>query len=73
MGISLRRMVSWPHLHTYVFIIFFLVVFFYGLTNVLSVSFMTVIAFGKPFDWGAEQLAMYCGPNLGDLIIVTSH
>ena len=66
-------MVSWPHLHMYVFIIFFLVVFFYGLTNVLSVNFMTVIAFGKLFDWGAEQLAMYCGPDLGDLIIVTSH
>ena len=66
-------MVSWPHLHMYVFIIFFLVVFFYGLTSVLSVNFMTVIAFGKLFDWGAEQLAMYCGPDLGDLIIVTSH
>ena len=57
----------------YVFIIFFLVVFFYGLTSVLSVNFMTVIAFGKLFDWGAEQLAMYCRPDLGDLIIVTSH
>ena len=73
MSIPLRRMVSWPHLHMYVFIIFFLVVFFYGLTSVLSVNFMTVIAFGKLFDWGAEQLAMYCGPDLGDLIIVTSH
>jgi hypothetical protein len=23
------------------------------------------------FYWGAEQLAMYCGPDLGDLIIIT--
>jgi hypothetical protein len=23
------------------------------------------------FDWGGEQLAMYCGPDLGDLIIIT--
>jgi Ca2+:H+ antiporter len=65
-------MVSWADLHTYVFIILFcLVIFLYGLTNVLSVSFMTIIALEKLFDWGGEQLAMYCGPDLGDLIIVT--
>ena len=46
-------------------------IFRYGLTNVLSVSFMTIIALEKLFDWGGEQLAMYCGPDLGDLIIVT--
>jgi len=39
--------------------------------NVLSVSFMTIISLEKLFDWGGEQLAMYCGPDLGDLIIVT--
>ena len=32
---------------------------------------MTIIALEKLFDWGGEQLAMYCGPDLGDLIIVT--
>ena len=72
MGISLRRMVSWADLHTYVFILlFFSVIFIYELTNVRSVSFMTIIALEKLFDWGGEQLAMYCGPDLGDLIIVT--
>ncbi|TFY79083.1 hypothetical protein EWM64_g4931 [Hericium alpestre] len=25
----------------------------------------------KLFDWGGEQLAMYCGEDLGDLIIIT--
>ena len=37
----------------------------------LSVSFMAIISLEKLFDWGGEQLAMYCGPDLGDLIIVT--
>jgi hypothetical protein len=63
---------SWVDLHAYVFIILFcLVIFLYGLTNVLSVSFMTIIALKKLFNWGREQLAMYCRPDLGDLIIVT--
>ena len=66
-------MVSWANLFTYVFMILFFFRLFYlnGLTNVLSVSFMTIIALEKLFDWGGEQLAMYCGPDLGDLIIVT--
>jgi Ca2+:H+ antiporter len=38
---------------------------------VLPVSFMAIIALEKLFDWGGEQLAMYCGPDLGDLIVVT--
>lgn len=25
----------------------------------------------KIFDWGGEQLAMYCGEDLGDLVIIT--
>jgi len=37
---------------------------------VLLVSFMTIIALEKLFDWGGEQLAMYCGLDLGDLIMV---
>ena len=66
-------MVSWANLFTYVFMILFFFQLFYlnGLTNVLSVSFMTIIALEKLFDWGGEQLAMYCGLDLGDLIIVT--
>jgi len=36
-----------------------------------SLSFMAIIALEKLFDWGGEQIAMYCGPDLGDLIVVT--
>jgi Ca2+:H+ antiporter len=32
---------------------------------------MSIIALEKLFEWGGEQLAMYCGPDLGDLIIIT--
>jgi hypothetical protein len=47
--------------------------FFFWLSSqiVLSVSFMAIISLEKLFDWGGEQLAMYCGPDLGDLIVVT--
>lgn len=30
-----------------------------------------MIPIAKMFDWGGEQLAMYCGTSLGDLIIIT--
>jgi hypothetical protein len=35
------------------------------------VSFLAIVSLEKTFDWGGEQLAMYCGPDLGDLIIIT--
>src|SRR5258708_25726988 len=36
-----------------------------------TVCFLSIISLEKLFDWGGEQLAMYCGPDLGDLIIIT--
>ncbi|VDB90211.1 unnamed protein product [Peniophora sp. CBMAI 1063] len=38
---------------------------------VFSLCFLTIIPLEKLFDWGGEQLAMYCGEDLGDLIIIT--
>jgi Ca2+:H+ antiporter len=32
---------------------------------------MSIIALEQLFEWGGEQLAMNCGPDLGDLIIIT--
>ena len=32
---------------------------------------MSIVALEKLFEWGGEQLAMYCGPDLGDLIVIT--
>jgi len=32
---------------------------------------MSIVALEKLFEWGGEQLAMYCGPDLGDLITIT--
>jgi hypothetical protein len=39
--------------------------------NLLLVCFLAIVSLEKMFDWGGEQLAMYCGPDLGDLIIIT--
>jgi hypothetical protein len=39
--------------------------------NILPVCFLGIVSLEKMFDWGGEQLAMYCGPDLGDLIIIT--
>jgi hypothetical protein len=39
--------------------------------NLLLVCFLSIVALEKIFDWGGEQLAMYCGDNLGDLIVIT--
>ena len=38
---------------------------------ILSVCFLALIPLEKLFDFGGEQLAMYCGEDLGDLIVVT--
>ncbi|KAH9972678.1 hypothetical protein BJV74DRAFT_879751 [Russula compacta] len=36
-----------------------------------ALCFLSIVALENLFDWGGEQLAMYCGPDLGDLIIIT--
>ncbi|KAI0290217.1 hypothetical protein BC826DRAFT_913469 [Russula brevipes] len=36
-----------------------------------ALCFLAIVPLEKLFDWGGEQLAMYCGPDLGDLIIIT--
>jgi Ca2+:H+ antiporter len=41
----------------------------HGLT--FALCFLGIVSLEKIFDWGGEQLAMYCGPDLGDLIIIT--
>ncbi|KAH9987960.1 hypothetical protein BJV77DRAFT_1061506 [Russula vinacea] len=41
----------------------------HGLT--FALCFLSIVALEKIFDWGGEQLAMYCGPDLGDLIVIT--
>ncbi|KAI9461408.1 hypothetical protein F5148DRAFT_1286668 [Russula earlei] len=41
----------------------------HGLT--FALSFLSIVALEKIFEWGGEQLAMYCGPDLGDLIVIT--
>ena len=35
------------------------------------VAFLSIVPLEKLFDWGGEQLALYCGEDLGDLIVVT--
>jgi hypothetical protein len=42
-----------------------------GSQNLPPVSFLSIVPLEKIFDWGGEQIAMYCGPDLGDLIIIT--
>ncbi|ETW78302.1 H+/Ca2+ exchanger Vxc1-like protein [Heterobasidion irregulare TC 32-1] len=34
-------------------------------------AFLSIVPLEKLFDWGGEQLALYCGEDLGDLIVVT--
>ncbi|KAI0262088.1 hypothetical protein BC834DRAFT_829364 [Gloeopeniophorella convolvens] len=41
----------------------------HGLT--FAMCFLTIMALERLFDWGGEQLAMYCGEDLGDLIVIT--
>ena len=35
------------------------------------VSFLALVPLEHFFDWGGEQVALYCGRDLGDLIIIT--
>ncbi|THH13160.1 hypothetical protein EW146_g7031 [Bondarzewia mesenterica] len=34
-------------------------------------AFLSIIPLEKLFDWGGEQLALYCGVDIGDLIVIT--
>ena len=36
-----------------------------------SVCFLAIVPLEKLFDYGGEQLAMYCGDDLGELIVIT--
>jgi Ca2+:H+ antiporter len=38
---------------------------------VFPVCFLSIVALEEIFEWGGEQLAMYCGPDLGDLVVIT--
>ena len=67
-GIPLPRMGTWAHLWTYVITLFRP---YMRSQNPLPVCFLGIVPLEKMFDWGGEQLAMYCGPDLGDLIIIT--
>jgi hypothetical protein len=35
------------------------------------VCFVSMIPLARMLDWGGDQLALYCGKNLGDLMTVT--
>ena len=37
----------------------------------ISVCFVAIIPMEKMFDWGGEQMALYLGKDLGDLLIIT--
>jgi len=39
--------------------------------SILSVCFLAIVPLEKFFHWGGEQLAVYCGKDLGDLVVVT--
>ena len=38
---------------------------------IFQVCFLAIVPLEKLFDYGGEQLAMYCGEDLGDLIVIT--
>jgi len=68
LGIPLPRMDTWAHLCTYVMTLCRPSL---RSQNLLPVCFLAIISLERMFDWGGEQLAMYCGPDLGELIIIT--
>ena len=35
------------------------------------VCFLSIIPLEKLFDWGGEQMALYLGKELGDLVVIT--
>jgi hypothetical protein len=68
LGIPFPRMDTWAYLCTYVIA---LCRPFLRSQNPLLVCFLAIVSLENMFDFGGEQLAMYCGPDLGDLIIIT--
>jgi hypothetical protein len=35
------------------------------------VLYLALLPLERLFEWAGEQLALYCGPTLGDLIVIT--
>jgi len=68
LGIPFSRVDTWSHVCTYVITLRRPSV---RSRNLLQVCFLAIVSLERMFDWGGEQLAMYCGPDLGDLIIIT--
>ncbi|KAH8981219.1 hypothetical protein EDB86DRAFT_3131893 [Lactarius hatsudake] len=45
----------------------------WGHKTTFSLCFLAIIPLEILFDWGGEQMAMYLGKDLGDLVVVTLH
>ncbi|KAH8987182.1 hypothetical protein EDB92DRAFT_2116166 [Lactarius akahatsu] len=45
----------------------------WGHRTTFSLCFLAIIPLEKLFDWGGEQMTMYLGKGLGDLVVVTLH
>ena len=68
LGVPLQGMGTREHFCTYVVQI---LSFQLDCLSTLSVCFLAIVPLEKLFDYGGEQLAMYCGDDLGDLIVIT--
>ena len=40
-------------------------------TKPYAVCFVSIIPLENIFDWGGEQMALYLGTQLGDLLVIT--
>ncbi|KAI9439289.1 hypothetical protein H4582DRAFT_129082 [Lactarius indigo] len=45
----------------------------WGNSATFALSFLAIVPLGMLFDWGGEQMAMYLGTDLGDLVMITLH
>ncbi|KAH9053057.1 hypothetical protein EDB87DRAFT_310784 [Lactarius vividus] len=45
----------------------------WGHRTTFSLCFLAIVPLEILFDWGGEQMAMYLGKDLGDLVMVTLH
>ncbi|KAH9170187.1 hypothetical protein EDB89DRAFT_2190767 [Lactarius sanguifluus] len=45
----------------------------WGHKTTFSLCFLVIVPLEILFDWGGEQIAMYLGKDLGDLVMVTLH
>ncbi|KAH9051585.1 hypothetical protein EDB83DRAFT_2316721 [Lactarius deliciosus] len=43
----------------------------WGHGTTFALCFLAIVPLEKLFDWGGEQMAMYLGKDLGDLVVVT--